>query len=180
MLSILMGKDFYQDHATFYDFQRIDREKFDKYFKFTIVRNPWDRAVSCYHYLMEGGNRKEEDLYLQTLFKSEYNTFEKFVLHYLDKDKIHEHLLFRPQYLYVFDVKGECQVDFIGKYENLENDIDYVLKKLGISSKLTHHNKSGRKQYQHYYQDRDLIEKIADLYRKDVEIFDYSYQELEL
>ncbi len=37
-----------------------------------------------------------------------------------------------PQWLSLVDMKGNYLVDFIGRYENLENDFNEVLDKIGI------------------------------------------------
>ena len=107
ILTCLMGKKVNRDHGTYYDFKRIDSDRFNLYFKFCFVRNPYDRAVSAYEYLKNGGNQSS-DLYYKKLIENKYPSFEKFVLEYLDNDKVHEMLLFRPQYLFIYDDKGEC------------------------------------------------------------------------
>ncbi|PKH03425.1 hypothetical protein CXF72_06340 [Psychromonas sp. MB-3u-54] len=173
ILTCLMGDKIYREHASYFDFQRIDTHRFDEYFKFCFVRNPYDRAVSSYEYLKKGGD-KQGDLYFQQLFESKYPTFEKFILEYLDKDKIYEHTLFRPQYLFIYNYKNECQVDYVGKYENIKSDFKIICKKLGVSFDLPSKNRVKRNPYENYYSNQLVKQKIENLYSKDFFLFKYS------
>ncbi|WP_309495539.1 sulfotransferase family 2 domain-containing protein [Sulfurovum sp.] len=173
---VLLKNKTKRDHIPYSAFLSADPEKFNSYYKFTFVRNPWDRLVSGYEYLLQGGN-KTGDLYFQDLFMKKYDTFDKFVLNYLDKDKIHEHGLFGPQYLYIYDYKGKCQVDFVGRFENIEQDFLKVVKHLNINDKLPHTNKSKRNDYTSYYTNKEVLNKVSDLYKKDIELFNYTFDD---
>ena len=166
-----------RDHIPYTAFLVADKEKFKNYYKFTFVRNPWDRVVSSYEYLLHGGNQSD-DLYFKDLFTKQYDTFEKFVLDYLDTDKIHEILLLKPQYLWIYDYKGECKVDFVGRFETLDQDFLKVAKHLNITDKLPHINKSKRrKDYKSYYENKEVLNKVSELYKKDIELFNYKFDE---
>ena len=70
---------------------------------------------------------------------------------------------------------GKILVDFIGKFENLESDYDYICEKLNIKDhKLPHKNKSKRKNYREYYND-STKQIIADWYKKDIDYFNYKF-----
>lgn len=165
----------YRDHSTWFDYYRNNSIKFNNYFKFTITRNPFDRAISTYTYLKKGGN-KVDDLYFSDLFESNNITFEKFILEYLDEETIHEHTLFKPQYLFIYDYKYNLQVDFIVKLENIDKDFEYIKSKISIKSHtLRNANQSDRQTgLKDYYINQKMVDKVIKLYRKDFELLQYD------
>lgn len=173
ILNVLSKRTEGRDHNDYLIYLRANPVIFHKYFKFTFVRNPYDRIVSSYEYLHNGGNYKR-DRYYYELFRLKYDTFEKFALDYLDSNKIHEELLFKPQYLFIYDHTGECRVDYVGRYENIENDFNAILNKLNIHRKLQHINSSKRKNYKQYYVNDEVKKKIQYLYKNDFELFNYE------
>ena len=67
-------------------------------------------------------------------------------------------------------------LDFIGKYENLENDVSHIIQVLGIKcTKLPHRNKTIQCGYQNYYTPATEM-KVAFLYRDDIKEFGYSFK----
>lgn len=106
----------------------ISQELFEQYFKFTFVRNPYDRLFSTY----------------KMLGYSDYLSFDGFV-----KYKLKDLLLSKdygffliPAYDYLFD-NNKLMVDFVGKFEDLKEDFNSVLNVTGLNHlSLEHHNKS--------------------------------------
>ena len=75
------------------------------------------------------------------------------------------------------DKNGKLQMDFIGKFENLQEDWDYICTKLGIKNKeLSNRKKAPSLNYDDYYnvENKDLV---AKLWKKDIDIFGYNYEE---
>ena len=77
--------------------------------------------------------------------------------------------------------------DFIGKFENLEADFNKVCDKIGIPrQRLSHHNCKEQhypgENHQHYscYYDDESRKLVSDKYRRDIEIFDYTYENIRL
>jgi len=162
------------------EFNHISSETFNKYFKFAFVRNPWDRLVSEYNY--RNYNKKY--------------TFKEFVNSgFPDKDNFsdaYRHII--PQYDLLYSLNGELLVDFVGKFEDLQNDFNIVCLKLGISTSLLPHinsfnkernlknrlrsflfkTKKIKKHYTEYYDD-ELKNKVGKIYSKDISAFNYTF-----
>lgn len=177
VLTLFMGNQVRRDHLSYREFQGADSFSFNDYYKFCFIRNPYDRLVSTYEYLKSGGNKKQ-DKYFESILNEKYKTFDSFVLDFLDNEIIHSHLLFKPQYTYIYDYKDECMVDFVGRFECLESDFRVVSNKLGLKGELKKINSSTRKEYQKYYFSPDVIKKVNMLYKKDFELLGYDYLEV--
>lgn len=162
-------------HAGINRYQIIfSQYEFDTYFKFTYVRNPWDRLVSAFHFFKEGGMAKPDRIFAEKHL-SAYHDFEDFVRRGLKENIEATHFI--PQYRFVCDFGGvQPRVDFVGLYENLREDFNYIKDRLDISVNLKHQNKTSnrKKDYRDYYTD-ETREIVANVYQKDIEIFGYDF-----
>jgi hypothetical protein len=144
----------------------IGERQFNEYFKFGFVRNPWDRVVSLYF-------RK------QSVQKSDEMTFDAFVewIKYSSSTCVHP-VPHTNQLDWFVDPHGNVLVDFIGRFENLQDDWATVAEKLGLPGKLPHVNANpdARKPYTEYYtkKTRELIEYK---FRVDIDYFGYQFGE---
>jgi len=139
-------------------------------FKFTIVRNPWDRVVSGFFFFQQRRRRNYR-------FIGKNETFNKFVKTRLLEcgigmnKYIKDHFGFQhPKVMF----KGNVFVDFIGRLESIERDWKIISSAIGCSPDFPHINKSNRGHYRDYYDDetRDII---ADIYATDIELFGYEF-----
>ena len=85
---------------------------------------------------------------------------------------------FKPQYSIVYDKNGRKRVDYIGKYENLNQEYGKISRKYGLD-RLDVYNKTDRKTYMEYY-NRFTVYLAYFIYKKDIKFFEYEkeYQEL--
>jgi hypothetical protein len=151
----------------------ITREQWDTYFKFTFVRDPWDRAVSDYFWMMK--DRKIKDSFKNYLNGA--GKFKKILTNSGDHYYRGEHVIPQTDF---FDVaSGEYQMDFIGRFENFESDMKKVLASLHMEKPFkTHVNKgnNNRKHYSKMYTDA-LRELVAVRYQKDIAEFGYTFDD---
>lgn len=148
---------------------------FDNYFKFAISRNPWDRVVSAFHYL-KGGGLDHLDVAWEKKHIGKFQNFHEFVDNWVEPENIFMGMHFTPQHEFICDSRGKIAVDYVGRFENLEQSYAFISKQLNLSDrKLPHSNSSKRqKDYRTYYGDRQA-EKIATVYKQDIETFGYAF-----
>lgn len=161
----------------------ITEKEFSRFYTFSFVRNPWARLVSEYRYRN----------YLS------HKSFKDFVFNKLPSpgwDDQYRHIM--PQTEMLYDKSGQLLVDFVGKFESLQQDFDRVCEHLGFEvSNLSHINSSDKKSrelrrkiknflhrngesklpsYVDFY-DTETREFVTDLYRADIENFRYSFND---
>lgn len=128
-----------------------------RYYKFSFERNPWDRQVSWYHY-----KTKSKDEASKPSFDA-FNTDRRraFVENWS---------------LYTID--AEMALDFVGRYEQLDNDFNRVLAEIGLTGQvsLPRSNVSRDRvgSYRDYYDERSRA-LVADWYAPEIAFFKYSY-----
>ena len=147
----------------------ILEEKYEQYFKFAFVRNPWDRIVSCWK---NKSNPVHSQEYPHSCFVEATNkTFNEFI-DLLQGDAFGEDRHISPQVFFF-----PPDLDFIGKFENLQEDFNIVCGKIGIPRhQLPHINKTEHKHYTEYYDD-ETRQIVAEKYAKDIEYFGYEFGE---
>jgi chondroitin 4-sulfotransferase 11 len=146
---------------------RVAPEIWGAYFKFAFVRNPWDRLVSWYHMCVQTPTANRFALYI----KDNAPTFDDFLKK--TTTGMAERTT-RNQLDYVTDDQGEIIVDFIGRYEQLEDEFSRIKKRLSLDAELPHVNKSAHDDYRKYYTDetRDIVSKR---FEKDIRHFGYAF-----
>lgn len=144
----------------------VSEDELDRLFVFTLVRNPWDRTVSYYHWLQV----QRFDHPMVRLAKG--TDFSSFL-----KDRaLQESLRDWPAARYVTTASGRERCDAFVRLEHLADDLAPVEQHLGFSlDGLPFLNRSKRPAaYRAAYveADADLIGRLCS---SDIERFDYRY-----
>lgn len=182
----------------------------DSDYSFCFVRNPYLRFVSNWHWCVKNSPHGDEQRFRKILydkkifpnsgvsftdwgqykaggklpksnFENEKNTFLKFCR---NLDKVIEHgpgefTLWIPQYDWIHK-DNKCLVDFVGRYENLEEDLLRVCKKLDIECNVkfgdNDKNKSIKSQlkYKDFYFNDEIVDLVYNFYKRDFEEFGYE------
>lgn len=145
--------------------------RFDSFYKFCFVRNPWDRLVSAYHYLHAG--------HPNSPIASEVagcSSFTEFVLELLPSPKVASEQHIRPQSAFVVSRDGSLAVDFVGRFERLAEDFETIAGRLGIDARLERRNESSHHDYRRYYTD-ETRDAVARFYERDIALFGYRFDD---
>jgi Sulfotransferase family len=150
------------------------------YFKFGFVRNPWDRLVSWWSMInalrpafLAGVSLNK----FQRFVLERATTFEEFLEH-CDQEIIDvdgRKWIYRNQLDHLTDSAGRLIVDFIGRFETLDKDFDFVARKvLGAPILLPHVNKSQHNNYSDYFTPI-LARKVGRRFERDISAFGYVF-----
>ena len=101
-------------------------------YKFSFVRNPWDKVLSHYNYRVATNQTEMGDRHI---------SFRDWVLRaYGDNDPRYydQPRMFMPQCAWLTDEFGEVIVNFVGRFESLEDDFARICERLGVHPTLPH------------------------------------------
>ena len=162
------------------------------YFKFAFVRNPWDRLVSWYAMIDQvrrevadgtAGPETRRHIYRNNLYRYVWRcgpTFDEFVKNCTEKQRVTNcyYSFTFNQLRYLTDKNGEMLVDFIGRFENFEQDLSHVFDMLGMDAaqlEIPHKNRSAHSHYSEMYtpETREIVRKR---FRRDIEFFGYEFE----
>lgn len=137
--------------------ERVGLEVWNSYFKFCFVRNPWDQVISQYHYLYPSDPRPS----LSDCIMSPNSRV-------LQSD------------LGIYTADKQLLVDYVGRYESLEEDLGYVEAVLKLPARLTPLPRAKtdyRKDRRHY---REVLqpaqrERIEEFFKAEIRMFDYKW-----
>ena len=134
-------------------------QKWDSYYKFCFIRNPYDKIISAWNHVNRYNIPFENYLNLKDTCN--------------DVEYMH---LFMPQIRNIINERGLININFIGKFENLEEDFQTVLKNIGFKN-IVHEvaKKMNARPHDHYtkYYNQTILDRVNVLLREDFEGLDY-------
>jgi Sulfotransferase family len=135
----------------------VGEEVWRSYFKFAFDRNPWERQVSWYLYKTKG--------------KRPRPSFERFMANrrraYVDNYQL-------------YTIDGALAVDFLGRYERLEEDLNAALERAGVGRRVmiprtnVTPNKDESRDYRSYYSP-EIRARVAEWYQPEIALLGYGY-----
>lgn len=158
-------------------YYKFDRDKFNEYFKFTIVRNPYTRFNSAFNYLKRGGISVSDIKYMKPML-DKINDIDDFVDNLRNDAAFFLNVMnydhFIPQHSFLMSksrISG-ITIDYIGKQEEFNECINELANRLSIEnveSKLV--NETGS--YNKHLSD-NVKSFVNEHYSKDFSLFGYD------
>jgi hypothetical protein len=150
--------------------EMLPAEFFDSLFKFSFVRNPWDLQVSSFHHI-----KRERPNFL--FGHDDFESFMRFKFDPHREYQFHIDTSLQLQSDYLVDLHGNILVDFIGKYESLQDDFSQACERIGIKDITLPHKreaKDRKKDYRSYYTD-ETAELVAKHFEQDIRLLNYQF-----
>lgn len=139
------------------------RKKYNQYFKFAFVRNPWARVFSWYK------NVIRDEVHRNRFGISAGCTFKEFLEFRSDQYEIN------PQMYWIKDKNNQIPLDFIGRFENLVNDFNYVAEIIGLENRILPKLVVGEKSSYTEYYDPAMIDIVNNKYSEEINYFKFEY-----
>lgn len=146
----------------------VGPDRWEARFSFAFVRNPWDKVASHYHF------RRKTD---QTGLADGHLGFNEWVVRaygHRDPQYYDQPKMFMPQVDWLSDNSGDIIVDFIGRFERLEEDFARLCEAIDATTKLPHYKASSRPPYEELY-NKEAASIVRNRFRKDIVRFGYEY-----
>lgn len=153
------GNSVINTHKTAQEYIDELGDKFYKHYSFSIIRNPWERMFSFYRYIIQ-------------FHGVTVNTFEEFLF----KPHNWTPTIMQQQTDFCNDSAGNQLVNFVGRFETLQTDIEIIGRNIHLPAlELTHENVSKKKDYRTVYTTA-MVERVAEMVPTDVTTLNYEFE----
>jgi hypothetical protein len=141
----------------------LDKRVWQDYFKFSFVRNPLERFISSA--FLKNARRP--------LFLAHPRRYLTLIL---ESPSTMAGLFYRPQLGFLSNPENQLAVDYVGRFESLQDDFDRVCRQVGLPpTALTHLHRSRHESAGRYYDD-ELKRKVEQAYEQDIRAFGYRFE----
>ena len=157
-------------HLTYLDIYNKPRTYLKKkrtlsdFVKFCIVRNPYDRMISAYHFL---GNKLTFTQFIYWVHSELDNYY---------RHKIDPFVVILPQWEFVINENGANGMDEVLRFENLSAEFETFKKKYDLPTTMTlpHINSRKRNKTLISYYTQELADMVYHMYKWDFKMFGYK------
>lgn len=143
----------------------LSEKKFKNYFKFSFVRNTWGRVYSWYR------NVLKDSMHREALGVEKGTSLKSFLENHSQQTGLNS------QFYWLRGLKERIRVDFIGYFNELEEDFKRVSKKIGLNDaslpKILHTD-TGKRYYRKGY-DTETKNIVKERYREEIDYFGFEF-----
>ena len=161
-------------HVTASQIKKFEKKSWNKYFKFAFVRNPYTHAISHWMFdeknwsILEEKSKKKKKKFTKKNFVYYLKNLKKGIKKFYTHDM---------PFSNIYTINGKIAVDYIGKFEDLKNDINKIQKILKLPKSkfnLPHSKKNTKKNYLKYYS-KESKKLVEEIWEKEFKLFNYTF-----
>lgn len=156
-------------HLTYLDIYKkqklyLRKRTMSEFTKWCIVRNPYDRIISAYHFL---GNNLTFAQFVQWV----YGELDKYY-----RCKVNPFVVILPQWEFVLNEDGQNGMDETLRFENLQEDFEKFQKKYNLEHFSLPHINARKRQSKNFktYYTQELADMVYHMYKWDFKMFNYK------
>ncbi len=149
----------------------VGENNYHRAYKFCFVRNPWARLLSYFWF------KKNKTEHFDNYLYKPYTDFNEWLFSYEFERALNlDYHLARNQVDWITSPNGQIEVNFIGRFENLEEDFRKVCGKIKVGNlELKQLNTaSSVLDYRKTYS-TEAVKKVEQIYNRDIDYFGYKF-----
>ena len=168
--------NYYSGSKEIIDMTTLGEDKWEKAFKFTFVRDPYTRFISGFNFILSNPNISKNLIDNDTYAK--FENVEYFIDNRDNLSDVAYNHVFLSQYDQIIDKDSMNNMNFVGKQENLDEDLNLVLNKIGFTEIIHKKDKLNKNKIDFNYYKTYYTEYVFDFinthFEKDFEEFNYK------
>lgn len=176
LLSALGAETVFDTHAPALAYRRLEPELYERSFTFAIVRDPWDRFASSFHFMKSGTAwPMQQQWAARVIGDLDFTTFVRKLRQPMFRQTVLAERFFWPQSFWISDRSDQVIVDRVYRFEELDAALADIGRRLGLAgdAEAPRHRQMARPSSASLYQDSEMIELVGDLYAHDVKRLGY-------
>ena len=145
--------------------KRMPKKLYNEFVKFAVVRNPWDRLVSMYHYKKQGRGH-------QFRMVKKLGSFSNW-LRWMGQ--LPQSSPYKLQVNMLQQRDGTIGVNHILRFESLSKQWNEFSKVIGVEKQLPKLNTSNHNNWREYYSKEDA-DYVASIWQEDIDTLEYQFE----
>lgn len=178
VLSALAVPEIFDTHAPLRTWAETYPAHYRTAYRFTFVRNPWDRFASAFHFMTRGTDWPMQQLWAERHIGTlSFQEFTYKLANPLFRAEILAERFFWPQSFWLDAGTAHGGIDDIFRFEAIDEAMVRLHDRFGLPRPAVtpHLRKSDRSDFRDLY-DKRMVKIVGQIYRRDVAALDYVFE----